>query len=153
MEMRILKSLTAMVCTLIAVAAFATATPARAQQEPHYLQALSDLRTARDYIEFDKGALNGGDRRQAVDEINKAIEEIKHAAWDDGKNTRFAPPAEGVTTAWAPVHESMKWLFEAKKHVQLGVDPPDNAGLRDRAILHISNALHIMDVERQHGRQ
>lgn len=151
--MRIWKSLMAAACTLMAVAVFATGTPAKAQGEPHYLHALSDLRTARDYIEFDKAALNTGDRRLAVDEINKAIDEIKHAAWDDGKNTNFAPPAQGVTTGWAPVHQAMKWLFDAKKDVQLGVDPPDNAGLRDRAVLHISKALHIMDVERQMGRE
>ena len=88
--MRILKSLTAATCAAVAVLVFATATPAKAQ-EPHYLRALGDLRTARDYISFDKGAFNG-ERRHAVDEINKAIEEIKHAAWDDGKQTRFSPP-------------------------------------------------------------
>jgi hypothetical protein len=99
--MRILKSLGVAVCTFMALAVFAAATPAQAQ-EPHYLHALSDLRTARDYIQYDRGQFHG-ERHHAVEEINKAIEEIKHAAWDDGKNTQFAPPAQGVTTGWAPI--------------------------------------------------
>jgi type VI protein secretion system component VasF len=137
-EMRTVKSLMAAVCALMALAFFATATPATAQ-EPHYLQALSDLRTARDYIQFDQGRFKGG-RRHAVDEINKAIEEIKHAAWDDGKNTQFAPPAQGVTTGWAPLRQAAKWLHQAKGHVAEGVDTPQNAGLRDRAMLHVDEA-------------
>jgi len=77
----------------LALAAFmAVASPARAQ-EPHYLHALSDLRTARDYI-HSTNTLRGDVRHHAIDEINKAIDEIKHAAWDDGKNTQFAPPAQ-----------------------------------------------------------
>jgi hypothetical protein len=150
-EMRTAKSLMASVCSLMALAYFATATPATAQ-EPHYLQALSDLRTARDYIQFDKGAFKG-ERHHAVDEINKAIDEIKHAAWDDGKNTQFAPPAQGVTTGWAPVHQALKWLFNARGHVLQGVDSPQNAGLRDRAVFHINEALRIMDAIRQAGDQ
>jgi hypothetical protein len=118
--MRILKSLGVSLCALIALAALMTATPAQAQ-EPHYLHALSNLRTARDYIQFDRGQFNG-ERRHAVDEINKAIEEIKHAAWDDGKNTNFAPPAQGVTSGWAPMHQAIHWLVIAKADVAEGVD-------------------------------
>lgn len=141
--MRILKSLGAAACALMALAVFAAATPAQAQ-EPHYLHALSDLRTARDYIQFDQGQFNG-ERRHAVEEINKAIAEIKHAAWDDGKNTQFAPPAQGVTTGWAPIHHANEWLARAKGDVAQGVDTPQNQGLRDRALFHITEAVHILD--------
>ena len=147
--MRILKSLSVTLCALLALGMLATATPAQAQ-EPHYLHALSDLRTARDYIQFDHGQFNG-ERRHAVDEINKAIEEVKHAAWDDGKNTQFAPPAQGVTSDWAPIHHALDWLFRAKADVAQGVDTPQNAGLRDRALFHISEALRITDNIRQGG--
>ncbi len=140
--MRILKILGVAACALTALAIFVTATPAQAQ-EPHYLHALSDLRTARDYIQFDRGQF-GGERRHAVEEINKAIEEIKHAAWDDGKNTQFAPPAQGVTTGWAPMHQASKWMVQARTHVAEGVDTPQNQGLRDRAIFHVDKALRII---------
>jgi len=147
--MRILKSLGVTVCALMTLAVFMTATPARAQ-EPHYLHALSDLRTARDYIQFDRGQFNG-ERRHAVDEINKAIEEIKHAAWDDGKNTQFAPPAQGVTTGWAPIHHAIHWLAQAKGDVAQGVDTPQNQGLRGRALFHITRALEITNNLRAAG--
>src|ERR1700678_626691 len=133
--MRILKSLGATVCVLMTLAVFMAASPAKAQ-EPHYLHALSNLRTARDYVQFDHSRFTG-ERRHAVDEINKAIDEIKHAAWDDGKNTQFAPPAQGVTTGWAPIHQAEKWLAMARRDVEQGVDTPQNTGLRDRAIAHI----------------
>jgi hypothetical protein len=149
--MRILKSLVAVSCALMAVAVFATATPAKAQDEPHYLQALSELRSARDYIQWDKGQFNGA-RRHAVDEINKAIDEIKHAAWDDGKNTMFAPPnAQGP--GWMPLHQAQKWLLEANKHIQQGVDTPANTGLRDRAFAHVEEARHTLAALLESGAQ
>jgi hypothetical protein len=141
--MRILKRIGAAACALMALAFLAAATPAQAQ-EPHYLHALSDLRTARDYIEFDHRPMFKGERHHAVDEINKAIEEIKHAAWDDGKNTQFAPPAQGVTDPWAPLHQAIHWLDEAHARVSEGVDQPANHGLRDRAIFHIDEARHTL---------
>jgi hypothetical protein len=148
--MRILKSFGAMVCALATLAVLATATPAQAQ-EPHYLHALSDLRTARDYIQFDHREGFGRQRHEAVEEINKAIAEIKHAAWDDGKNTQFAPPAQGVTDPWAPLHEAVKWLDRAQGDTRQGVDLPQNTGLRDRAIGHIAAAHQIL-VDIIHGR-
>ena len=147
--MRVLKSLGATVCALIAIAVFTTATPAQGQ-EPQYLRALSELRTARDYIQFDRGQFND-ERHRAVDEIGKAIVEIKHAAWDDGQNNQFAPPDQGVTTAWAPIHQSIHWLAEAKGHLSAGADLPQNAGLRERAIFHVSEALRITNHLRDAG--
>lgn len=143
MEMRIVKSVMAAVCALMAVTFFSTATPAKAQQEPHYLQALSELRSARDYLQYDRDQFSG-ERRHAVDEINKAIDEIKHAAWDDGKNTKFAPPnAQGP--GWMPIHQAQNWLLEANKHIQQGVDRPENEGLRDRAFAHVEAARRSLD--------
>jgi len=137
--MRVLKSLAAAVCAVTALVVLAAATPARAQ-EPHYLRGLADLRTARDYIKFVRGGEYLAERRHAVAEINSAIDEVKHAAWDDGKNTRFAPPDQGVTDPWRPLREAQNALHEAHRNVAEGVDRPENAGLRDRAILHIEEA-------------
>lgn len=145
-----LKNYGAVVCALIVAAFFAAATPAKAQ-EPHYLQALSELRTARDYIQYDKGRY-GSERHKAVDEISKAIDEIKHAAWDDGKNTQFAPPAQGGG-GWAPIHEAQKWLAVARQHVEQGIDTPQNTGLRERAIVHIREAQARVENLKQAGDQ
>jgi hypothetical protein len=88
-----------------------------------------------------------------VEEINKAIAEIKRAAWDDGKNTNFAPPAQGVTTGWNPIHQALKWLEVAKNDTQQGVDLPQNQGLREAAVNHINLALRFTDGLRVAGLQ
>ena len=147
--MRTLKSLTSLICALAAVAVVATATPAKAQQEPHYLQALVELRTARDYFQYDSGKY-GKQRAHIVDEINKAIAEVKHAAWDDGKNTKFAGPGQANGT-WAPVHYGANALTNARKFVSQGVDPPQNQGLRIRALQHIDEAQLTVNELLQYG--
>jgi len=138
--MRIFKNLAAAACALMAVLFFVTATPAQAQaQEPHYLRALSNLRTARDYVQSDQRGIYGSERRHISDEIDIAVAEIKHAAWDDGKNTRYAPPA-GMVDPWFPLREAQKALGEAHRNVAQGVDTPQNTGLRDQALQHIEEA-------------
>jgi hypothetical protein len=141
----------AAVCALMALAFFATATPATAQ-EPHYLKALSDLRTARDYLQYDKGARFGSERHHAVDEINKAIDEIKRAAWDDGKNTKFTPPS-GAGETWVPIHVASRSLELATNDVEQGGDLPANTGLRDRALFHIKEAHSTLVKLMQAGAQ
>jgi hypothetical protein len=140
--MRILKSLAAASCAAVAAVMFLTAAPVQAQ-EPHYLHALSDLRTARDYINFDKRDMYRNERKQANEEIDAAIAEIKHAAWDDGKNTRFAPPS-GVIDPWMPLHSALDALHKSHQSVEAGVDTPENTGLRSRALQHIEHAESIV---------
>jgi hypothetical protein len=83
-------------------------------------------------------------RHPALDEINKAIEEIKHAAWDNGTNTRFAPPAAPDTDPWQPMKMASHWLAEARKQIN---DIPDqqNQGLQARATQHIAEARNTID--------
>ena len=141
--MRILKSFGAALCALTALALIATATPARAQG-PSYLQALADLRTARDYIQSDSRPEYDRERHHALDEIDKAIDEIKHAAWDDGKNTKYAPPAAGVTDPRQPMRMAANWLADALKQVNSTPDQPANRGLQERATQHIVEARHTV---------
>ena len=138
--MRILKGLGAALCALTALALIAMATPARAQA-PHYLDALSDLRTARDYIKSDHRPEYDGQRHHALDEINKAIDEIKQAAWDDGKNTKWAPPASPVTDPWQPERMAANWLAEALKQLSTSEEQQSaNHALQQRAIQHVAEA-------------
>jgi hypothetical protein len=140
--MRLFKILPAAGTLAVAVYLCAAA-PVRAQ-EPHYLHALSNLRTARDYIQSDHRHEFGGERHHAVDEINKAIDEIKHAAWDDGKQTKYAPPPHPDTDPWHPMREAVRWLDAAHGDVAQGVDRPENHGLRDRALIHIDEARQTL---------
>src|SRR5579863_9749366 len=137
--MKIRKCMAAAACALAAVVCFAGARRVQAQ-EPRYLLALSDLRTARDYIQSDHRHEFEHERHVAVDEINKSIDEIKHAAWDDGKNTKWAPPAHPDTDPWHPMREAVNWIDSARRDVTTGYDRPENQGLRERAVLHIDQA-------------
>ena len=128
-------------CVLAAGVLFSAPVPSLAQG-PRYLVALSDLRTARDYIQSDHRHEFEHERHHAVDEINKAIDEVKHAAWDDGKQTKYAPPPHPDSDPWHPMREAVRWLDEAQQHVSEGPDRPENSGLRERAVLHIEEARH-----------
>jgi hypothetical protein len=141
--MRILKSIGMTFCAVAAFMFLATATEARAG-EPHYLRALSNLRTARDYLQYDQNPVTAGERGRAVGEIIRAIEEVKRAAWDDGKNTEFAPPAGPVKDPWKAVKEAEKYVKKAADEVSHGVDPAAATGVRDRAMMHISAAQNIL---------
>jgi hypothetical protein len=137
----------------MALALFATATPVQGQG-PGYLGALTSLRTARDYIQSDHRHDMDGKRHHAVDEINKAIAEIKHAAWDDGVSTKYAPPAAGVTDPWQPMKMAANWLGEAIKQVDNGPDPnPANRDYQVRATEHINEARRTIGSLLQYGQQ
>jgi hypothetical protein len=138
--MRIFKYLAA--CAAMAVFFGIAATPAQAQ-EPHYVRALTDLRTARDYIMFDHRPGFQGQRDLAVEAINKAMEEIKHAAWGDDRSTRFVPPG-GMVDAGFPMHEALKALQIAHHNSEDAVDSPQFPELKHRVIGHIEQAETIV---------
>lgn len=141
--MKLLKTLSSMACLLLTLAAIGTAAPAQAQ-EVHYLQALHELRGARDYIDYDNRPGFDELRHHAKEEINKALVELKRAAWDDGKGTDFnAAGANGPN--WAPMHDAKHYLDIARQQVAHGVDNPQNTGLRERALLHIDEAERAVD--------
>lgn len=137
--MRIVKNLGRGVFAMMALALIATAAPALAQAPPHYLDALADLRTARDYIQSDPRHQYEREKRFAVAEINLAIGEIKQAAWDDGKNTKYAPPAAPITDPWQPMRMAADWLAGAIRHLSTSQDPA-NQRLQQAALQHTANA-------------
>jgi hypothetical protein len=48
-------------------------------------------------------------REAAIQEISRAIDEIKIAARDDGRNPFFTPPPQGGDPAW-PMHSAVRLL-------------------------------------------
>jgi hypothetical protein len=133
------------------LAGFLVLLPAGAQAQvpgphPAYLHALSDLRMARAY-------LNDGwaweavrqDDNHAVQEIDAAIREIKHAAIDDGKNIDEHPPVDphlGWHDRFARANELLGRAHHDLDHAE---DVPEARGLRDRAIIHIDEAHNTVD--------
>ncbi|MGD0737004.1 MAG: hypothetical protein ABR976_17870 [Terracidiphilus sp.] len=142
--MLIFKKLTGTAFALLTLLLLVQAKPVQAQ-EPAYLHALSDLRSARAYLEYDKRPAWAGHRQHAIEQIDKAIDEIKVAAMDDGKNPWHTPPPQsGGSEGW-PIHSAVKLLREARHDVDHGFDRPANRGLRERSVEHIDHALHELE--------
>jgi hypothetical protein len=113
-------------------------TPGR---HPGYDHALSDLRYARALLESGPqwGRVARDDER-AVAEIDRAIQEVRHAAWEDGKNPNVHP---AVDAHWLPnerLRRAQDVLSKARHDLDREEDNPSARGLRDRAWMHIDEA-------------
>ncbi|MGD0891978.1 MAG: hypothetical protein ABR923_10620 [Terracidiphilus sp.] len=143
-----MKPLSVAASALLAIVFLSHSTPAQAQL-PAYLHAISDLRTARAYLEMDGRPAFLGHRKHAIDEIDKAINDMKKAAIDDGKNPWHTPPPQSGGDANAPIHTALRLLDEAHGDVGRGADTPENRGLQVRSLKHIDEARaalhHILE--------
>ena len=123
-------------------------------KHPYYLHALSDLRSARWLLNHRPGdAAVSAHEDVALMEIQKAIEEIKRAAIDDGKNIDDHPPVQGANDRPGRLHKALEILKRTRGDLAHEEDDPMTRGLRDRAWRHIDEAIHategaIHDVER-----
>src|ERR1700691_332192 len=115
-------------------------------RHPAYLHALTDLRHARAHLEnlapthhMDK------EEQHAMDEIDKAIWEIKNAAIDDGKNVNDHPPVDAQMDRAGRYHRTLELLDKAHNDIAREEDDPAVRGLRDRALHHIDEAHRIVD--------
>jgi hypothetical protein len=118
----------------------------RAQgKHPAYLHALSDLRDARAHLERPDGGALHAEERAAVEEIDHAIEEIKRAAIEDGKNIADRPPVDPHNPWVGRLHDAREPLDMAHRDLEHEEDNPQARGLRDRVIAHIDRAHHHVD--------
>jgi len=115
-------------------------------RHPAYLHALTDLRHARAHLEnpaethhMDK------EEERAIEEIDKAIGEIKNAAIDDGKNLTDHPPVDAGMDRAGRFHRTLELLDKAHNDIAREEDDPGVRGLRDRALHHIDEAHRIVD--------
>jgi hypothetical protein len=118
--------------------------PAVQAQFPHYLHAISDLRSAREYLQQDHRPEFAGHREHAIDEISKSIDEMKKAARDDGKNPSHTPHPQSGGDPSAPIHTALQLLDEAYNDVANGADVPEHGGLQARSLYHIDEARHAL---------
>jgi tetratricopeptide (TPR) repeat protein len=107
---------------------------------PEYLHALSDLRLARAYLDQVTDPNVKGDANHAIGEIDKAINEIKQASIDDGKNLHDHPPIDSEISPKGRFHKALDLLRSAHADCAHAEDIPQARGLRDRALGHIDNA-------------
>lgn len=121
-----------------------------AQMHPHYGHALQDLRFARALLEQNEGwGRVAADKERAVGEIDRAIEELRHAAMDDGRNPDQHPP---VDMHWAPrdrIQRAIAALSSARDNIRMEEANPAARDMRNRAFRHIDEAQralhHAMD--------
>jgi hypothetical protein len=125
-----------------------------AGKHPAYLHALSDLRDARAHLE--QGSSNSIDRAEmhAIENIDKAIGEIKTAAIMDGKNIQDHVPVDAKLDRPGRLHRARELLDKAHHDVSGEEDQPDTQGLQMRVIKHINEARnsvqHAIDIVNSH---
>ena len=78
-------------------------------KHPAYLHALTDLRAARAHLHKPGNSAVKWDEKKAIREIDGAIDELKHASIDDGKNIEDHPP----------IDEGMQWGGRLQKALEL----------------------------------
>jgi len=115
-------------------------------RHPAYLHALTDLRHARAHLD----KLSPSDRidneeQRAIDEIDKAIWEIKQAAIDDGKDLNDHPPVDASMGHRGRFHRALELLDKAHHDIDEHEDDGFAHGLRRRALQHIDEAHRIVD--------
>jgi hypothetical protein len=131
------------VAILLPVSSLKADTPGK---HPHYLHALTDLRTARALIEQRPG---GGElheqEKDAIHKINDAIKEIKQASIDDGKDIADHPPIDSHLDWPGRLHKSKELVDRAIGDCSKEEDNPYTQGLQMRVLKHLHEANHHLD--------
>jgi hypothetical protein len=113
------------------------------ERHPAYLHALTDLRAARWLIEHRPGDwAQTADEGESVRQIDAAINDIKKAAFDDGKNINDHPPVDEHPDHRGRIHEALQLMNKARADIAREEDNAFANGLRSRAIEHIEGAIH-----------
>lgn len=143
--MRLILKLSLIAC--VAAMVLALGLPVYAQgRHPAYIHALSDLRYARALLQRpDSGALHH-EEKDAVHEIDKAIDEIKKASIDDGKDLNDHPPVDANLNWGGRLRQALTLIDKARQNVSREEDDPHAQGLQQRALDHIDKArVHVKE--------
>lgn len=115
-------------------------------QHPAYLHALSDLRDARAHLQ--RPAPNGrmdAEQQRAIEEIDRAIHEIKDAAIGSGKDLNDRPPVDEHLGHRGRYRRALELLDQAHHNLSYREDDPRLRGLRERSIHHVDEAHHVVE--------
>jgi len=107
---------------------------------PGYLHAISDLRYARALLWREEWRDVMRDQRAAVEEIDRAIDEAKRAAIDDGKNVNDHPPVD-TRLGWENrFRKVMELLDSAQRDLSYEEDNRRAAPWRAASMAHVQRA-------------
>jgi len=113
-------------------------TPGR---HPAYLHAITDLRTAREFLTHQTGDTQVYEGEgAAVIEINHALDELKHIAVEDGKNIQQQEPVD-VHENGSRLAKAIEALSRAKKNISQQEDNPAAREGRVKVEKYIDDAL------------
>lgn len=108
---------------------------------PAYLHALTDLRTARWFLNHQAGdARVYANEDMSIGEIDAAIGEIKRASIDDGKDLNDHPQVD-VNEHGSRLLKAIESLKKARADIRHEEDNPEARELRRHAFEHIDRAL------------
>jgi tetratricopeptide (TPR) repeat protein len=135
----------ALVASVFVLAFAFSATTGVAQEHPAYLHALTDLRHARAHLERpDHGELREQEKK-AIREIDEAINEIKKAAINDGKDLNDHPPVDARMDWTGRLHRAIELINKAHSDIAREEDNRFAQGLQQRALEHIDKAHHHVE--------
>jgi hypothetical protein len=116
-----------------------------AGKHPYYVHSLTDLRYARALLERTTPSDKVNDEEQkAISEIDQALNEIKQASIDDGKNVNDHPPVDGHLNHKGRYHRALELLDKVHHDIAQEEDDASIRGLRDRAIRHVDEAHRLV---------
>ena len=118
----------------------------RGPAHPAYLHAMEDLRAARAHLARPTDKPNTAwNEHVAIDEIDAALQEVREAAYEDGKDPDAVTGVD-VKMDWSGrLHRSLELLRQARQDCEHFEANPDARGLQDRALLHIDKAIHFVE--------
>jgi tetratricopeptide (TPR) repeat protein len=139
----------AILAVLILIPTYASARPASPREHPAYLHALTDLRQARAHLQRPDGGELREQEKKAIHEIDAAIDEIKKAAIDDGKDINDHAPVDARMDWPGRLHRAIELVNKAHNDVAQEEDNSFAQGLQQRALEHIDKAhRHIEEAIR-----
>jgi|GEM_PF-1671782 len=113
-------------------------------EHPYYLHAMSDLRQARALLAHPDVQPVQDDERWAVGAIDAALNEMKKAAIDDGKNPWQPQPIDARLAPTDRFHNALKLLEQARNDASHREDDPWVRDLQGRILHHIDDAHHAV---------
>ena len=142
----------ALLAVLLFVPAYVSAAPEPGRDHPAYLHALTDLRAARANLQRPDGGELREQEKKAIHEIDEAINEIKKASIDDGKDLNDHPPVDAGLDWRGRLHRALELVNKAHNDVAQEEDNAAAQGLQqhalehiDKAHKHIEEAIHLVE--------
>ncbi len=131
--------------TALALAPLAASAQVLPGKHPAYLHALTDLRTARWLLEHQPGDVKVyADEDVAITEVDATLNDIKHAAIDDGKDLHDHPNVD-VHEHGSRLLRAIESLRKARADIAGEEDNPDIHDLRRRSMEHLDHAIRAAE--------